>query len=278
MATTREIPIPNIAAIKHQSDFFRDGLIAMTVIGKTSCGKTVMLSKILDGVSKSFETVIIATVTHTAFHQGIIEWFKKRGCASGKICEPEILSQYCEMARECGEVSNTKPGLIIFDDFNRGSQSIHCPYWKAVVNCFTKLRNEGWHFIIVAQQPSFIPTVVRNCTNARILFDCATNSAISNFMIDVKDRVHDMKLIALLVRYIREIPYSYIMVQEHPFTVKIGSGGSAKTIISFDSVRVPVMNEIMSQLGAGNRQELSEKAAIAQKSAGNTAEELQKDE
>jgi hypothetical protein len=245
----------------------------MSIVGKSGCGKTQMLASILDGVSERIKTVIIATAAQAPLHDAIIHWFMKRGCGAGKITDPEELMEYCRLANQYREVSLEHPGLIIFDDFNRGSQSIHCPYWKAAVHCFTKLRNEGWNFIIVAQQPSFIPTVIRNCTTARVLFDCATRSAIQTFIRDVSDRV-PRDVTTALVEYIRKVSFSYFIVQEHPFTVSAGSSNVVKPIFSEDSVIIPNFRGILQEMGVSSAAELAKKAREAQLQAGNTAEEL----
>lgn len=274
MAAVQTIPIPTLPVTKHRSSFFRDGFISMSVIGKSGCGKTQMLCSILDGISNDFRTVIIATVTNTPFHDSIIAWFKRRGCISGKITNPDELIGYTEVAHRTGEVSHQKPGLIIFDDFNRGNQSVHCPYWRAVVHCFTKLRNEGWHFIIVAQQPSYLPTIVRNCTTARILFDCYTQSALETFTRDVRDRIPDVYAFKQLLQWVRSVPYSYLLIQEHPFTVSAGRLNNARLVMDAQSVRVPTFTELMHEMHVRSPEELEQKAKAAQIDAGNTAEEL----
>jgi hypothetical protein len=263
------IPIPSLPILRHKSPFFRDGFLSMAVIGKSGCGKTQLLANILPGISDQISTVIIASVIRgVPLHIAIINYFKSLGKFAGVSNDPEEMRGFVDMAERTGEVSLNDQGLIIFDDFNDGRAT--GPFWNFIIHAFTKLRNSGWNFIIISQQPSFIPPIVRNCTTARVLFDCYSKSAFDTFTRDVRDRVPDREAYNSILGYIQAIPFSYMMVQEHPFTVTIGKGSEAKKIMDAHIVDIPTLKEIRQQMGAKDNDDLDKKTKEAQINAGNT--------
>lgn len=267
------IEIPKLPTIKHSSPFFRDGFLSMTIVGKSGCGKTQMLASILPGISPSIKTVIIATVVkNVPVHLAIKEYFTKKGIYSAISYDPMELRGFVEYAEKIGHVSLERQGLIIFDDFNTGRAT--GPYWEFIIHAFTKLRNSGWNFIILSQQPSFIPTIVRNCTTSRILFDCYSKSALSTFTRDVVDRIPDRGAYDTLLDYIQKVPYSYVLVQEHPFEVSAGSLDKFRPVMNENIVMMPTLRELMSEMGVKSREALDTKSARLQAQAGNTAPQL----
>jgi hypothetical protein len=137
------------------------------------------------------------------------------------------------------------------------------------------LRNSGWNFIILAQQPSFIPTIVRNCTTVRVLFDCYTKSALTTFTKDVNDRLGGNRFYYdQLIDFIRAEPYTYILVQEHPFEVSAGTLNRFRRVISKDIVELPSMAMIRSDLGISKGTSVTDTARELQKGAGNDSSKL----
>ena len=263
-----EINIPNLPIIKHRNKIFRDGFLSMAIIGKSGCGKTRMLASILPGISDSIKTVLIATIIKgVPLHEGIVNYFRVRGARCGIGNTPDEMQTAVTGLEATGEVTLRRQGLIIFDDFNDG-RAIG-PYWNFVIHAFTKLRNSGWNFIIITQQPTFIPTIVRNCTTSRVLFDCATRSALTGFTKDVSDRISDRDGYDLLLDYIRRIPYTYILVQEHPFEVCAGKLNEFKVVMDQSSVKIPTLKELEKEMGVTSVKDLNEESQRSQIKAGN---------
>jgi len=264
------IAIPRAQAITHKSDFFRDGFISMAIIGKSGCGKSEMLASILPGIAPVFKTVLIATVIHNSpVHLAIRDYFRKKGVYCGISESPTELRRYVDVAEQMEVVTMAAPGLMIFDDFNVGKATGE--YWDFVVHAFTKLRNSGWHFIIIAQQPSFLPTIVRNCTTARVLFDCYSKSAITSFTKDIIDRVPNRIALATLMDYIKRVQFTYILVRENPFEVSVGKGNQTRTVLTEHDVVVPTLKDLMKEMGATSPTELDAVSKRAQIEAGNTS-------
>ena len=274
MAATRgSIVIPQQMIVKHNSDFFRNGFLSMTIIGKSGCGKTEMLASILPGISLDIKTIFIATVIKDApAHIAIKNYFLSHGVYCGITHDPFELRASFNMAADNQRVSLNRPGLVIFDDFNTGRAT--GPFWDVTIHAFTKLRNNGWHFILLAQQPSFVPTIVRNCTTARVLFDCYSKSALTSFTRDVKDRVSDQSAYEGLIEYIQKIPYSYMLVRERPFDISAGKGGNIRSVINGSSVVMPTLQELMNEIGVKSKAELDTKSKMLQREAGNDSRHL----
>lgn len=259
--------------IKHDGDFLRDGFLAMSIVGKSGCGKTVMLSSILSKLSSSIKTVLIATVVRAnPDHIAIVDYFRKKGVFSA-ICEdPEMMYTFTRHVEISGEVSPKRQGLIVFDDFNTGKPT--GPFWEFTVHAFTKLRNMGWNFIIIAQQPSFIPTIVRNCTTARVLFNCYSKQATYDFFKDFKHLVQSPSVLEDLKQFIQDVRYSYIMVQEYPFTISVGMRAVKTPIFGKGITTVPSVKEIKRQLNVKTMGEMDKVSKGLQKEAGNTSNKL----
>lgn len=273
-----QIHVHDLPSIKHQSSFFRDGFLSMLVIGKSGSGKTRLLTSILPGVSKAIKTVIIATIVKGApFHEAIKDYFRKKGVYCYISGDPTQLTALVDYLHENEMVNLDDQGLIIFDDFNDGKMTPGSPYMKFTTHAFTKLRNYGWNFIIIAQQPQFLPTIIRNNVNTKILFDCATKIAIQTFLKDVMDRVEYKDVIDTLIRYIQEKKYKYIMIREGPFEVSAGTLDQFKPVLTERTVQIPTLNEIKRELGVRTKEELDRKTKYLQKEAGNTAHELDYD-
>lgn len=271
------IVIPSLPVIKHQSPFFRDGFLSMVIIGKSGCGKTRMLASILPGISTSIRTVVIATVVRKVpLHEAIKEYFNKKGFFSGIAHDPMEMRAFVTLCEDLGQVTIAKQGLIIFDDFNTGRAT--GPYWDFTIHAFTKLRNTGWNFILLSQQPSFVPTIVRNCTTVRALFDCYTKSALQTFTRDVIDRIPDRKAYDTCLDYIQSVPYTYLLVQEHPFCVSAGKLESFRPVMDERQVIMPTLHDLMREMGVHSKEELDEKSAQLQIKAGNTSERIVTDQ
>jgi hypothetical protein len=280
------IDIPTLPSVTHQTDYFRPGFLSMSIVGKSGCGKTQLLTTILPWVSHDVKTLIIATVmTNVPLHKAIVSWFMARNHTKPKgrqlpeyyssiVYDPDELREAFSLLQELDVVSLDRPGLIIFDDFNDGRAT--GPYWNAVIHAFTKLRNIGWHFIILSQQPQFIPPIVRNCTNARALFACSSHTAIETFSKDVVDRVPDRECYERLIEYIHHVPYSYLMTREQPFDVIVGRGAKYRTVMTEASVRSPTYQEILRELDVHSAEELDAKSAEMQAAAGNTSSVVQR--
>jgi hypothetical protein len=190
----------------------------------------------------------------------------------GTANSPEEIKTAIAILEARGDVTLEKQGLIIFDDFNNGRAT--GPYWDFIIHAFTKLRNSGWNFIIMAQQPSFLPTIVRTCSTCRVIFDCYSKSAFTTFARDVVDRLPNREMFKVLVKYLQEVPFSYILVQEHPFEIGAGVLNKCKTVISKNMVKVPSIEELEKELGVSSVQELDEKTKVLQLKAGNTNDNL----
>jgi hypothetical protein len=267
------ITIKDPAIIKHKSPFFHDGFLSMAVIGKSGCGKSRAIAAVLPGISDSIDTILIATIVKDVpLHLAIQKYFNDKG----KFCvithDPYEAREFVDMAQELGEVTEKKQGLLLVDDFNDGRSS--GPYWDFVVHAFTKLRNNGWNFIIAAQQPQFLPTIVRNCTTQRMLFDCYSKTAFTTFTRDVADRVPDQGAYDTLLDYIRAVPYTYMMIREHPFEISAGKLDKFKPVMNEHNVDIPTLSEIEREMGVSGRHEIDMKSRGLQRRAGNTARQL----
>jgi hypothetical protein len=265
--------VPNTPILHHDSPFFHDGFISIVMIGKSGCGKTRLLTEMLPTISPKVRTVIIATVIHNnQHHNAIVNYYKAKNCVTGVTHNPDELAQFVKMCEAYKHVNLNKQGLIIFDDFNVGKKT--GPYWDCIVNAYTKLRNDGWNFILLAQDPAFIPPIVRNNTTGRIFFDCYSKSARTTFLKDFRDRIPDERVLDLLTTWIRTIQYSYLLIRDNPFEVSAGELSDVKTVVKGDSVIAPTLNELMDELGVDSYQELKEKAYALEAKAGNTSSKL----
>jgi hypothetical protein len=283
-STHNSIEVPDLPSVEHKSDYFRNGYLAMIVAGASGCGKSRLLASILPMVSDKVETVIIATIIRDApVHLAIIEYFKRKGAFAAIERDLPTLYKFVDTARELGQVNHETPGLMIFDDFavKPGGTG---PHWEFVIYAASKLRNHGWSIITVTQRPTFIPTIVRDCSNARVLFTCYTRSAIESFCRDVSDRVADPNILKILVDYINSHHYHYLYIREFPLEVCLGQGTKLRPVLRERSVIFPTYNEVLREMGidpslspAVARKLLKEKSSAAQIQAGNTAPQLQDD-
>jgi len=267
------IVVPQAPVIRHKSDFFRDGFLSMMLIGKSGCGKTQFLANILPGISDNINTIIIASKVHRVpAHEAIVKYFKSRGKLSGITNTPDELREFTDIASRHGLVNMKKQGLLIFDDFNDGKAT--GPYWSAVIDSFTKLRNDGWNFVILCQYPTFVPPIVRSCTTCRVLFCSASKSAYQGFVKDISADIADMEAYNVGMAYIREVPYSYIYVQHSPFEVSVGKGNSKRKLLTRRDVIVPTLKELLRELDVKDEASMDTKTKRLQKEIGNDAPEL----
>lgn len=246
----------------------------MLVIGKSGCGKTKFIESIIPHFSDSVETVVIATIIQNVpLHKQIIQYCKENGKKGGISFSPVELSTYVDRSAELGNVNMNRQGLMIFDDFNDGRKT--GAYWDFTIHAFTKLRNLGWNFIIISQYPSFIPPIIRNNSTCRVLFECYSDSANRTFMNDIKARVHDQEVLHNLTSYLQVVPYTYMLVQDRPFTISAGKLDKAKPIVEQGHTVIPNYQEILRELHVDSREELDKKTAYLQAKAGNTAHQLE---
>lgn len=259
--------------IRHKTPLLHDGFVSMLVIGKSGCGKTKFVETLIPLLSDSIRTIIIATIIHgVPLHRQILEYCKRKNIYGGISYDPDELREYVDISAENNAVNMQKQGLLLFDDFNDGR--MRGPYWDFAVHAFSKLRNLGWNFIIIAQYPTFIPPIIRNNSNCRVFFDCYSSSANRAIASDLKSRVEDPSVLPTLFEYIRAIPYTYLLVQDRPFTISAGELDKAKAVVKEGDTVIPTYNEILNELGVSSAEELDKKSAYLQAKAGNTARRL----
>jgi len=257
-------------SVKHKSEILRDGFVSMVVIGKSGCGKTKFVESLIPLFSDKIKTIIVATIIHDVpLHRQIIEYCRRRNMTGGISYDPDELRSYVDMSAENKTVNMDKQGLMFFDDFNDGRA--RGPYWDFAIHAFTKLRNLGWNFIIISQYPTYIPPIIRNNSTCRVFFDCYSASALRSIESDLKSRVQDKDVVGNLLEYTRQVPYTYILVQDRPFTISAGTLTTVMPIVKNGSTIIPTYNEILKELHVNNREELDKKSAQLQIKAGNTS-------
>jgi len=279
MKKPTKITYKDPSPINHKG-FFKPGFISGVMIGKSGCGKTRLLTEILPMVSDKIKTVIIATVVHgNKIHKTITDFFERRGTPSKIVNTVEELDDIITRCQGKGMISHEgNNGLIVFDDF---SFKPNDDYVKFMAHAYTRLRNQGWHFITLCQYPTMLPPVIRNNTTFKILFNNASKSAMEGFNKDIRDRIgagSRDEVISTLNEYIRRVPYSYVLQQEPPFTISAGKLLNIKKVVVDNDVSIPTMAELKKEMGVSSTEELKKKSEKMQKEIGNTAEELSDDE
>jgi hypothetical protein len=275
MAAVDEIRVPELAKLTHRSPIYRKGWISFMLCGKSGCGKTSLMAKLVPGISEKIKFIVIATQNEgNPFHLAIQKWAKenKRLCIINSKAEP-IRRFMEEIHRNGWLVPGKQEALLIFDDFAIDKRSGRSQE-NLVVEAFTRWRNMGVNFIIVCQDASMVATSCRNCTNMRALFNSASKMALSTFNKDIIDRVADPDVYSDLVRYVISIPYSYILIRENPLEISIGKGMESKRVMGDNSVDVPTYRELMSELGARTPSDMSRITRGLQQDMGNTAHQL----
>jgi GTPase SAR1 family protein len=275
MAVRDEINVPSLPKLKHRDQLYRDGWLSFMLCGKSGCGKTSLMAKLVPGISEKVKFIVIATQNEgNPFHLAIQKWSKehKRVCVISS--DADAIREFMSgLHRKGWLVPGTQEALLIFDDFAIDKRSTRKSE-NLVVEAFTRWRNMGVNFVIVCQDASMVATSCRNCTNMRALFASASNTALRTFNKDIIDRVADQEVYKDMVRYICTIPYSYILIRESPLEVAIGKGTTVKRIMGDHDVTVPTYRELMRELGAKNPGEMTHMADGLQRGIGNTAPEL----
>ena len=245
------------------------------ICGKSGCGKTSLMAQLVPGVSDKIKFIVIATMVYrNPFHMAVQEWAKKNKRVCVISSDPDKIRQFVtELHMKGWLIPGSQEMLLIFDDFSINNRS-GSKHENLVVEAFTRWRNLGVNIIVVCQDASMVATSCRNCTNMRILFNCASKSALHTFGKDIVDRVPNYEAYQNLVRYITSKPYSYILVRDNPLEISVGQGTDIKKVMTESSVIVPTYNELLKEMGAGSPQELDSKSTEMQKKMGNDAREL----
>lgn len=261
--------------IKHVSPFYRDGWISMMLCGRSGCGKTSLMSLLIPGISDKIRIVCIATLVYNnPFHLAIKKWCEdtKRVCVIND--DPEKIRRFVTEARQMGAI---RPGeqemIIIFDDFaihNRSDRHRE----NLVIEAFTRWRNLGVNVVVVCQDATMVAPQCRNCIGIKILFNSDPHSMYS-FNKNVLSLAPDPENYQELMRYITQVPYSYVVVRDGPFDVSVGQGRSIRPVMTAKSVIVPTFKEIMSEIGVRTPEQLDKKTREIQKRIGNTAHQLE---
>jgi hypothetical protein len=258
----------------HDNDFFRKGFINAIIIGKSQCGKSYLLKQLIDRFSKNIKTAIIATsVDGVDHHKEILEKFARKGCQVAKYLTPDNLMKAIQKCYDQQIVSPTRPGVIMFDDFT-DITTARGPCFNTMAFAATKLRNQGWHVVFITQDITRLPIPVRNSSTCQIFFDSYSRSNIHNFLKDITDRVAAPEYMDLIIRYIRNEPFRYILCRQYPFDICVGKGLEYKKVMSESSVEIPTLKDIKEELGVKSIPELKKKSAYLQKGAGNNSRTL----
>lgn len=260
--------------IVHDNDFFRNGFINMIIIGKSGCGKSYLAKLLIGRLSSTMRTIIIATsVSGVPYHDQILKFFSSKGASIAKCFKPDHLMDQIESCRKNNIVSPEKPGLILFDDFT-DINTLRGPCYNAMSFAATKLRNQGWHMIFITQDIGRLPIPVRNSSTAQVFFDSYSRSNIRLFFQDIVDRLPDPALKDLLIRFIRNQPYRYLMTRQYPFDLCVGKGLNYLKVSDEKNVEVPTLEGIMGELDVDTLDELDSKTKRLQIKAGNSSDQL----
>lgn len=263
-----------LADIVHDNDFFRNGFVNLLMIGKSGCGKSYLSKLLMGRLSPTIKTLIIATsVSGVPYHDQILREYSARGATVARCHEADYFTDQVEICRKNRVVTPNQPGLIIFDDFT-DIKVARGPCFNAMAFAATKLRNQGWHMIFITQDIGRLPIPVRSSSTAQIFFDSYSRSNIRLFFQDIVDRLPDPRLKPLLIRFIRNQPYRYLMTRQYPFDVCVGRGLTYHKVADEKDVVVPTVEGILGELDVESMEELEDKTKRLQRKAGNTSENL----
>lgn len=263
-----------LADIVHDGDFFRNGFINLIMIGKSGCGKSYLTRLLVNKLSPAVRTIAIATsVTGVPFHDSILQEAANRGCQPIRCHDVDFLMKQIKQCHDNKLVTASKPGLLIFDDFTDVTVA-RGPCYNAMTFAATKLRNQGWLMIFITQDPARLPVPVRSSSTAQIFFDSYSRSNLRLFMQDIIDRIPDGRLAHVMIQFIRQQPYRYIMTRQYPFDICVGKGAVYKKVADERDIEVPTVEAMLYELGVDSLKEMEDKTKRLQRNAGNTSGRL----
>ena len=205
------ILVEDTVKVKHKSDILPDGEIIGQIVGASGSGKTRILLSIIPLINNLSHVVVCSKIVGGSVYQAIKRWCDANNINYAFASDPIEGSEVVEsMVNEKGDDTW---GLIVMDDMTRMSASREDIYNKFTSMCFSMLRNYKCHMIMITQNATNIPTLVRTNTSLKICFEMKNVHAIRSFRSDFESATgHPGYVFDELYSAIRNKKHSFILI------------------------------------------------------------------
>lgn len=205
--------------VQHNSKYLPNGHLCFNIIGCSGSGKSHVLLSLIPQIANLSQIIICSLITNNPVYDAI-----ERYCESqNPSIEFAVLNDPQTATATIEEMIENKPektnGFIILDDFSTQASGRNDPYNKCAAEVSALLRNYGYHSAFITQSATNIPTLFRNNSNVRIVFQMNDTYAIQSIRRDmigcgvVKDREEFDEL------------YKLVQETEHAFLMMVNKGG-----------------------------------------------------
>ena len=177
------IIVEHDSPVKHKSPYFPDGHLSIEIIGCSGCGKSSMLLSIIPQIANISQIIICSTVTHNKVYDAIRAYCDREDISYALACSPEEAKVTIEDMTS--EKEPDKQGLVIFDDFSMQKSGRNDPFNQIAAVVSAVMRNYGYHSIMITQSATNVPTLFRNNSNVRIIFNMQDTFAVVSIRRDV---------------------------------------------------------------------------------------------
>jgi hypothetical protein len=194
---------------KHHSDLLPDGPILGLILGRSGCGKSSLLVKLVPYIAKLGAVVICSIIPGVESHEAIRQWCAENDILFAFVDNP---NEAQEVIEELTEAKEDAYGVIIMDDFNRGRKAYTCPFTQLSVMCYQMLRNKRWHSITLTQSYLNVDTLIRNNSNIRCLFGTNDIYALEAIKRDIANMGIDIGLFNRVYNQVRAEDHAYCLI------------------------------------------------------------------
>jgi hypothetical protein len=226
-----EIKIHDVEPMKHKVDWLK-GHISIQITGRSGCGKSRLLCKIIPLISNLSHIVLFSMVDNPSLYDAIEGY-----CDNNDIIylyENDPLNGYELIENLIAEKDPTKNALVIFDDFTTYSKSPTDPYNRLAILVNSQCRNYGIGNIMITQTPLNIKTGFSNNTTTKITFPLCDTYSIQRIKADYQNTTGRSDF-DTIHRLISKKNFSWMMVSH------------GRVYIYLHNEREPIFKEIIEQ-------------------------------
>lgn len=163
--------------VEHKNKVISSSVLQCCIFGSSRSGKTTKLIELIPMIH-DFVFCMICSNVFTPAHKSILEYCESNEIPNVHCTNP---NKYDELLKMCINFKkNTEHGLIIFDDYTRYSNSRMDKQNNQSIMAISQLGNKLINVVYISQQPTHIPTVLRNNASLRLIFKLAQKHAVDS--------------------------------------------------------------------------------------------------
>ena len=179
----------------HNKDILNRGSNFIVIVGESGCGKTVLLNVIVP-MFKAQNIIICTVIKDNDVHWTIYNWARTKQLDACIVTDLDKAEEAVDIAKRKfmdHGMDYHYHTLIVLDDFSAYRNGRDNDLNNFAIRVYSTMRNCGFSFVLVTQDYSNVPTLVRTNLSHIFVFPFNNHHGLVQLKSDVKQRMTQWK-------------------------------------------------------------------------------------